>query len=398
MSSGKKVLIILENGSIWEDHRVTRLARALEEAGYEICVICPKGKGQYATEQTTNKMRVYTYRLFAPSSGVLSYLLEYLNSLVSTFVLSLRALRDPGFDIIHACNPPDIFFLIAWIYRLFGKKFVFDQHDLSPALYLSRFPRPNGLAYRALVLLERLSYRTADIVLTTNSSYKRIATARGGVPADRVFVVRNGPMEIRDGAEPDPSFRRGHKFLVYYMGRISPQDGVDHLLRAASRLVSAGRDDVYFLVTGDGDSLGGLRVMARDLGLDGHIGFTGWVADREMLSKLLSSADVCVAPEPKNPLNEHSTFIKVMDYMAAGKPIVAYDLHETRFSAEKAALYATPNNVEDFAAKIEELLGDKERRKIMGEYGRRRVKEALSWDRSLETLLEAYRSLSLKSR
>jgi len=390
--SKRRVLILLQNRPIEDDPRVRREALTLMEAGFEVCVICPRIKNNDVVENKAlaNGVRVFSYASLAPSLGIVSYLLEYSYSWISTFVLSLRVLINPGFDVIHACNPPDTFFLIGMIHKILGKRFIFDQHDLCPELYLSRFSRPSRIVYKVLLLLEKLTYKTADVVIATNDSYKRIALTRGEVATKQVFVVRNGPIEIQEDVEPDPSFKRNHRFLVLYMGEISPQDGVDYLVKAASQLIRKGRNDIYFLVVGSGASLGGLRRMIRNLRLDQHFGFTGWISDYKLLWKLLSTADVCVAPEPQNPLNDHSTFIKVMDYMAAGRPVVAYDLAETHITAKEAAIYAVPNSVEDFACKIEELLEDEERRRNMGEYGRRRIKEALSWGHSKKSLLKAY--------
>lgn len=395
MRSPRGVLILLQNRALCDDLRVEQEALALTGAGYKVCVICPKKEGQENTVNLggNNEIQVYSYPALTQSDGMLSYALEYLYSGVSMFVLSLKALRKPGFDVIHACNPPDIFFIVGKIYRLLGKKFVFDQHDLSPELYLSRFSRPRKFVYRALLFLEKLTYKTADAVIATNTSYKEIAVSRGRVSPERVFVVRNGPLEVPDDVDPDMSAKKGHRFLVYYMGEISPQDGVDCLVRIANYIIKKGRTDIYFLVTGDGASLNDVKKMAHDLGLDEHVGFTGWISDRKLLYKLLSTADVCIAPEPKNPLNDHSTFVKVMDYMAAGKPVVAHDLKETRITAQDAALYARPNDVVDFAEKIEELLGDECRRVEMGEFGRQRIKEALSWKYARVALINAYETL-----
>jgi glycosyltransferase involved in cell wall biosynthesis len=290
-----------------------------------------------------------------------------------------------------------LFFVIGLFYRLFGKRFVFDQHDPVPEQFLAKFPgqsRKSLYRQKLLFLLEYWSYQTAQMVITSNLSQKRFALERGHVPAHKVFVVRNGPnLQRMRLAAPDPALKMGKRYLLAYVGMMGKQDGVEYTLYALHRLVYVqGREDVSLIVIGDGDRLLALRDLARDLDMDSYVNFVGLVAPEDV-SRYLSSADVGLVPDPQNGMNEFCTMIKTMEYMAQGKPIVAFDLPETRFSAQEAALYATPNSVEDFTKKIALLLDDEEARHRMGAIGQRRVKEELSWEQSKEHLLAAYKTL-----
>jgi len=279
----------------------------------------------------------------------------------------VKILFSEGFDVIHACNPPDTFFLLAAFYKLRGKKFVFDQHDLCPEVYRARFGSPrSNLLLKGLSLLEKLSYKTANLVIATNESYKRIALERGKVREENIFVVRTGPdSEKLKQLESEPELKRGRKYMVCYLGVMGPQDGVDYFLRAAEIITkNHERNDILFVLIGGGDSFNELKRLSIELGLQEHTLFTGRISDSELV-RYLSTADVCVGPDPKNELNDNSTMNKIMEYMAMGKPIVSFDLKETRFSAGDAALYAWPNDTEDFSNKILELLGDENKRKEM---------------------------------
>jgi glycosyltransferase involved in cell wall biosynthesis len=295
--------------------------------------------------------------------------------------------------VVHACNPPDLFFLIGRFYKLFGRKFVFDHHDANPELYEAKFGK-KGFFHRLMLWLEKLSFRTADVSIATNESYKRIAVTRGGMPPERVFVVRSGPsLERLRIVPPREELKRGKRFLVGYVGVMGRQEGIDYLLRAAAHIVyQLKRRDVHFGLVGGGTSLDELRALARELNLDDYVTFTGRVPDEDMLA-MLNTADVCVNPDVANAMNDISTMNKVMEYMALGKPMVQFDLAEGRFSAREASLYAQRNNATDLALKIVELLDDPERRRLMGAYGRRRVENELEWRYEAPKLLAAYEAL-----
>jgi glycosyltransferase involved in cell wall biosynthesis len=309
-----------------------------------------------------------------------------------TFFLSIRILFREGFDIIHACNPPDTFFVLGVFYKLLGKKFIYDQHDLCPEVYKARFgPAKKEIILRVLQLLERLTYKTADLMIAPNESYKRIALERGRVKEENIFVVRTGPDTKRlRKVEPEPELKRGRKYMVCYLGVMGPQDGVDYLLRSIEFITrNGGRDDILFVLIGAGDCFNDLKRMSVDLAVDRYVLFTGRIPDRELV-RYLSTADVCVGPDPQNELNDNSTMNKIMEYMAMSKPIVSFDLKETRFSAGKSALYAKPNDPIDFANKILELLADEKKRREMGDYGRKKVEQELGWEYSRDSLIRAY--------
>jgi glycosyltransferase involved in cell wall biosynthesis len=374
---------------------------ALRAGGWEVSAICPQGERWTSPYEVIDGIHIWRYPPAPPARGFPSYAWEFLYCFLQSARLSLVVLARRGFDVIHSANPPDTFWALAAVYKLFGKKYVFDHHDLCPELYVSRFgpEREGTLLHRLLRLLERAQFLTADVVISTNDSYRQVAITRGRFPAERVFVVRSGPSRERFATlrAVDASLRRGRRHLVVYLGVMAPQDGVDHLLRAARILTDRGREDITYTLIGAGDSFDELQALARDLGLAGRLEFTGRIPDEEV-EKILASADVCVSPDPKNPLNDVSTMNKVLEYMACGRPIVAFDLREHRYSAGEGALYAEPNDENRLADRIAELLDDPERRERMGVYNRRRFLEAMAWEYSAGELLRAYRSLCKPKR
>jgi glycosyltransferase involved in cell wall biosynthesis len=389
---GHKVLILVENYPLPFDRRVWLEAKTLTAAGYHVSIICPKGKGAMESYVELEGIRIYRYRAYEADYGLLAFMFEFTYCWIRTFLLTLKVLFRDGFDVIHACNPPDTFFLIGLIYRPFGKRFIFDQHDLCPEVYLSKFPDKGGsLAHRALLWFERMTYRAAHVVISMNESYRAVALERGKVDPERVFVVRTGPdVERLHPVPPDAGLRNGARHLVCYLGTMAPQDGVDYLLRAADHIVNQRkRTDVRFALIGGGPSLDDLKSMAARLGLADHVDFPGRVTDAD-LRRWLASADVCAGPDPRNPLNEVSTMNKTMEYMAMGKPVVSFALKETVYSAADASLYAEPNDVVEFGDRIIELLDDPARREAMGAYGLTRVREKLGWVHSEPLLLRAY--------
>ena len=397
MGSPGKVLHLSENLPLPFDRRVWMELGALRDAGWKVIAISPMGEKWTAAEEVIDGITLYRYPPPPPAMGALSYVWEFLYCWLQTARLSVPALARHGFDVIHAANPPDTFWAIAVFYKLFGKRYVFDHHDLCPELYLSRFgeERRGSFMHRALGWLEWAQFRTADLVISTNESYRQVAISRGRKPEDRVVVVRSGPSRARFATvrPVDESLKRGRSALVAYLGVMAPQDGVDHLLRAARVMVHEhGRRDVHFTLIGAGDSFDDLKKLACDLELGPHVEFTGRVPDADV-EKILATADVCVCPDPRNPLNDVSTMNKVLEYMACGRPIVAYDLREHRYSAGEGALYAEPNREEDLAAKIETLLDDPERRRTMGAYNRQRFLERMAWEYSAGELLRAYEIL-----
>ena len=394
--TAKRVLILVENLPSPFDRRVWQEAGALRDAGYTVSIICPTGRGYEAKFEAIDGIHIWRYDLPTEGAGAVGYLLEYSVALFWTFVLSLRVLFGRGFDVIHTCNPPDLFFLIGGFYKLFGKKFLFDHHDANPELYVAKFGRKD-LLYRLMLALERLTFRTADVSIATNQSYRRIAIERGGMAPERVFVVRSGPsLERLKMQPPVPALRRGRKHLVGYVGVMGRQEGIDYLLHAVSYIVHGlDRTDVHFGLVGGGTSLEEMKALADELKVTDYVTFTGRVPDAELLA-MLNTADVCVNPDVATEMNDISTMNKIMEYMALGKPIVQFDLTEGRFSAQGASLYALRNDPLDMATKIVELLDDPDRRRAMGELGRRRVMDELEWRHEAPKLLEAYEALWFK--
>ena len=392
-NQGKRVLILVENLPSPFDRRVWQEATSLRDGGYAVSIICPTGKGCEKKFESIDGIDIWRYDLPAEGEGALGYLVEYCAALAFTFFLSVKVLFRKNFDIVHACNPPDLFFLIGGFYKLLGKKFLFDHHDANPELYEAKFGR-RDFFWKLMVLLEKLTFRAADVSIATNASYRRIAIERGGMDPAKVFVVRSGPSLERMKILPERNeLRSGRKYLVGYVGVMGRQEGIDLLLQSIHYLVkSEKRKDIHFGLVGGGTSLEEMRDLAVALGVDDYVTFTGRVPDAELLA-MLNTADVCVNPDVANDMNDISTMNKIMEYMALGKPIVQFDLTEGRFSAQGASLYARRNDPVDLAAKIVELLDDPERRSAMGALGRRRVVEELEWQHETPKLLAAYDAL-----
>ena len=389
----RRVLILVENLPSPFDRRVWQEACALRDAGYTVSIICPTGRGCEEKFAAIDGIHIWRYDLPTEADGAIGYAIEYSAALFWTFLLSLKVLWTRGFDVIHACNPPDLFFLIGGFYKLFGKKFLFDHHDANPELYVAKFGRKDFF-YKMMLAVERLTFRTADVSIATNQSYRRIAIERGGMPPDKVYVVRSGPsLERLKINAPVESLKRGRKFLVGYVGVMGRQEGIDYLLQAARHIVyDLKRTDVHFGLVGGGTSLEEMKALARELGVAEYVTFTGRVPDAELLA-MLNTADVCVNPDIATEMNDISTMNKIMEYMALGKPIVQFDLAEGRYSAQSASLYARRNDAVDLGDRIVELLDDPARRREMGEFGRRRVVDELEWRHEVPKLLAAYDAL-----
>lgn len=386
----KKVLIIVENSPAPPDPRVWNEALALRAAGYGVTILCPKGKGFAKTYEFRDDIHIYRHPLPKENDGIMGYILEYSCALFWEFVYSWWIYFRRGFDVIQGCNPPDTIFLIALPFKLLRTKFVFDHHDVNPELYLAKYQRTD-LLYKVLGWLEKLTFACADVVLATNQSYREIAITRGGRPADKVFVVRNGPDLTRlTPVSPNPSLKHGKRYLVGYVGVMGDQDGLDILLDVAEHIKQRGRYDIHFTCIGAGPAFQKLQQLLRDKGLEDMVTFTGRIPDNEMV-EILSTADICVNPDRPCRMNDISTMIKIMEYMALGRPIIQFDLKEGKISAQDASLYCdNRNQTYDFAEKILWLIDHPEERKRMGDLGRRRVEKELAWDYSVGHLLAAY--------
>jgi glycosyltransferase involved in cell wall biosynthesis len=395
--SGPRVLIIIQNLWVPFDRRVWLECQALVASGYDVTVVCPKGPGDPAY-QVIDGVTVHKYKAYAPGGSKISFIWEYAYSFLMTLRLVFRARKAGNFKVMQACNPPDIFWPIAMLLRrLDGTKFVFDHHDLCPELFQSRFGGTTSLPYKGLRFLERTTHRTADHVTSTNDSYRRIAITRSGKANHDVTVVRTGPDPDklqRDPSAVDETLRRGHRYLVTYIGVMGPQDGVDIVVRAADHIVNnLGRKDIAFTLMGSGDSFDEVVALRDELGLTDYIEFTGRVPD-ETVRAVMSTADIGLSPDPKNPLNDVSTMNKTMEYMAFELPVVAFDLIETKVSAAHAAVYVEPNDVAQYGEAIVDLLDDEVRRRRMGKLGRERVEQVLAWKHQQKAYLQVYDALT----
>jgi glycosyltransferase involved in cell wall biosynthesis len=400
VTGSPRVLIIVQNLPVPFDRRVWLECRTLRDAGYDVTVVCPRGKDTGAF-QVVDGVTIHGYRPYAPGGSAAGYVMEYAYSFLATFRLALKARRRGRFDVIQACNPPDIFWPLArWFRMRDGSRFVFDHHDLCPELFESRFPGGSPLALKGLKLLERATFRTADRVTSTNESYRSVAMRRGGKAASEVSVVRTGPdPEKMKAAAPVPSERRGRDHLVAYLGVMGPQDGVDVALAAADHIVhTLGRTDISFTLMGGGDSHADLVAERDRLGLAGYVELPGRVPDA-YVSDVLSTADVGLSPDPLNPLNDVSTMNKTMEYMAFGLPVVAFDLVETRVSAGDAAVYADPESgPQGFAEALVRLLDDPAALTLMGKLGRERVEDELAWEHQAPAYLAVFDELTNTAR
>ena len=372
------------------DTRVWKEATSLQSNGYEVTVICPRTKGCSEPYELLEGVHIYRHPSAAEGNSPFGYLFEYGCALFFEFVYSVWVFFRRGFQVIQGCNPPDDIFLVALPFKLFGVRYIFDHHDTCPELYLSKYEK-KGAFYKIQVLLEKLTYRFSDVLMATNESYKGLAISRGGLAPEDVFVVRNGPdLETFKPVPPNPALKHGRPFLVGYVGTMSIQEGLDILLDVALYIKNSGRNDIHFTCVGGGPGLPALRQMVIDKNLQDTVNFTGRVSDADLL-EVLSTADICVNPDKPCEMNDISTMIKIMEYMALSKPIVQFDLKEGRFSAGDAALYSdTKNQIPDFAKNILWLVDHPEERKRMGEFGRKRVETELAWKYSEKNLLAAY--------
>jgi glycosyltransferase involved in cell wall biosynthesis len=385
-----KLLLLVENVSVPTDRRVWPECLSLHGAGYDVTVVSPQGDTRdRELFEVRAGIEIYRYSLPRASGGKRTFILEYLRAFWHTWRLVQKLARARRFSVVHAANPPDILLIAASPLKRRGTRFIFDHHDLMPELYADRFGG-KGALYWLSRLLELMSFRLADVVIATNESYRRIAIKRGRKRPEDVFVVRNGPDLSRfHPVDPDPSLKRGKPHLLGYVGDMAPQDGIDGALRSLASLRRL-RDDWHAIFVGGGEVFEEVVTLARKLALDDIVEFAGFLPTEDVV-RVLSTADICLAPEPKTPFNDASTMIKIAEYMAIGRPTVSYDLTESRFTAGDAALYAVPNIEEDFARCIHRLLEDPALRASMGDTGRRRVGRDFAWSSSEARLLAAYK-------
>lgn len=385
----RKILIIVENLPVPFDTRVWQEATTLAANGYIVSVICPKGKGYTENEELLQGVHIFRHDLPEEGNGVVGYLKEYTAALREETRLAKKIYKEIGFDVIHGCNPPDDIYIVARKFKKYGVKYVFDHHDICPELYEAKFGNRKGMLYRSQVWLEKQTYKHCTFAFVTNESYKKIAIERGGMKPDHVIILRSGPkLERMRIMDPVPSIKRGYQYMVGYLGVIGQQEGVEYLLEAA-KYIKERENNVFWGIVGGGPHLEVLRKQAYDMGLDDCVEFTGRVSDQQML-KYLNTADVCVNSDKYSAMNDKSTMNKILEYMSLAKPVVQFDLTEGRYSAGEASLYAKNNDAVDMAEKIIELLNNPQKRKEMGEYGRNRVVNELSWEHTSRALLDGY--------
>ena len=389
-----RILIIVQNLPVPFDRRVWLQAQTLRDNGYRVSVICPKSTEYPKSREVKDGISIYRYSMPIEAVGIAGYIAEFIYAWMASALLSLVVLLREGFDTLQLCNPPDTYFLLGLFYRLLGKEFIFDHHDLSPEMYLAKYHKKDGVLHKGLLLLERFTLRTAKLVMVTNESYKEVAIRRGRKKAEDVFVLRTGPDLNRLEIKPvEEKLRQGRRHLVCYLGEMCPQDGIDYLLRSTDHLINViGRKDVFFILIGGGPAMKKFKAMSEKMGLSGSVMFTGRISDED-ICRYLSAADLCVDPDPWSEWADSSTMNKILEYMTFGKAIVTYDLKETRVSAQKAAVYIKPNDYKMFSLEIHKLLSDSARRRVMGQFGLELVRKKLAWQHTHKALLQAYARL-----
>jgi glycosyltransferase involved in cell wall biosynthesis len=395
-----RVLILVQNLPVPFDRRVWQEALALEAAGYEVHIICPRTDQYPSRREFLNGIHIYRYSPGPEARRSAAYLAEYTIAIFAQLRLALSIRLRHRIDIVHICNPPDLLFLVALPLVASGARLIYDHHDATPELMVAKGLREDGLLVRLIKLFELLTYRCAHVSIETNGSFREIALRRGQMSPEDVFVVRSAPdMERFAKAEPDEIWRRGRKHLVGYVGIMGSQDGLDYLIDAANLIIHDWmRDDIQFVLVGGGPELPRLRERVNSLGIADYIEFTGLVSSGQELGSILATADVCVSPDEANRMNDISTMNKIMEYMALGRPVVQFDLHEGRVSAGGASLYAARNDVSSLAEGIIQLVDDPEMGNSMGQIGRQRLETSLSWEKQVPKLLAAYKRAQEKGR
>ncbi|MEZ5856524.1 MAG: glycosyltransferase family 4 protein [Hyphomicrobiaceae bacterium] len=385
------VLIIVENLTVPLDRRVWQEATTLRDAGYTVSVVCPRGGRYTASYEQLEGIHIFRHPLPLEADGALGYAIEYSSALFWEFILAWRAYFKVGFNVIQACNPPDTIFLIAAFFKaLLGTPFVFDHHDINPELYEAKFGR-RGFFHRLLLWLERLTFRTADVSIATNETFKDIAIARGGMDPERVFIVRSIPDVSRfKRTAPRVDLKNGRRHVVGYVGIMGAQDGVDLLIDAMHDLVNTrGRRDLQCVIVGSGTALEDLKAQATRLGLDDYVTFTGFMSGEPLLGAL-STFDIGVIPDPKNTYNDKISMNKVFEYMTLGIPFVGFDLVEGAKISADAALYAGNNDAGELAQQMARLIDDEALRCELAKRGQDRAKGLLRWENERAQLLAAY--------
>ncbi|RKX91829.1 MAG: glycosyltransferase WbuB [Spirochaetes bacterium] len=387
----KHVLFVVENNQVPQDTRVWLEAKAIKEQGYNVSVICPNANKERVPYKTLDEIHIYQYPFFIEGSSIFSLLIEYLLSFFFISIYAFNIYRKEPFHIVHLANPPDFLILIFLFYKLLGIKIIFDHHDLSPELFLEKFKKKN-VFYKALLFLEKFSYKFADVVIVTNNSFKEIGLKRNNVDVKKVHVVRSGPdISVVHPYRKNKNFRKGKKYIIGYVGKIDKQDGLSNLVTSVDYLVNQKKfDDFRVLIIGNGTELNNIKRMVSQKELDEYFIFYGPEYNKKRLFTLLSSVDICIDPQPTSDFQNRITSLKIMEYMALGKPIVQYRSIEGEYTAKNASFYVENNDPFAFGDAILMLLKDKRRRKEMGEYGIRRVRNLLQWEIQKKKLIRVY--------
>jgi glycosyltransferase involved in cell wall biosynthesis len=381
-------VILLENFTYPQDTRVRNEAESLAGAGHRVTVLAPRAPGQSARERIEG-VEVRRYRTVWAEGSPWSYLLEYGVAHAQLLARSLVALVR-GVDVLHFNGPPDTLAIAGLLARLAGRKVVYDMHDSAPELFDAKFD--SSILLRALRIAQKAAIRCADEVIVTNETQRQLVMERGARPPEDVTIVRNGPRisEFPD-PPPGPAGSLTEPKLVY-VGTLDVQDGV---LELPEILRAQALQAAHLTIVGKGAALAELRARCRQAGVEHRVTFTGHVP-HERVPALIAEADIGIDPAPGTELNHGSTMIKVAEYMGCGRPVVAYDLRETRRTAGEAALYAPCGEPTAFVELIDDLARDGERRLRMGRKARERALE-LTWDRSEQALRAVYERLAKPS-
>jgi len=377
------------------DRRVWMECQALVSTGrYEVSVICPKGPGDESYEYFEG-VHLHKYTPPPLTSGVVSYLFEFIYCWLRTADLAVRVFMKRPFRVIQACNPPDTYFALAAPFKLLGVKFVYDQHDLCPEMLTSRFGHESGPLMLGLRALELATYKLADRVISTNESYAQVAVERGRLDRALITVVRSGPdPETMRRNRTVAQLRRGRQHLTCWLGVMGPQDGVDVALRAVHHYTQVlGRTDCHFAFMGFGDAYADLRMLAIELGIESYIEFTGRVGP-DQIEAYLSTADLGLVPDPWTRYADLSTHNKTLEYMSFEVPVLSTDLQETRRSAGEAAVYVASGDPGAFALAIRDLLDNPSERARMGSEGRRKVVDELGWPHQRDRYVSVFDALT----
>ena len=398
------ILFIIENLPIPLDRRVLLEATSIRNQGVPVFIICPRDaeKKFSSFEILPNQIRVYRYPPPPKTRGYLSYFFEFSYCLLITFLITLWIFLRFGFHAIHTANPPDTFFMLALLFKPFGVKFVYDQHDICPELFMSRFQKKHSeKVLRALYFLEFCSYKTANLVISPNLSYQKIALSRGSVHPRRSIVVRSGPnLKMLTPRPSNPALKQGADYMFFYLGVMGPQDGVAILIEAFAEFLkihASSRTQFLLTLAGDGDLREDLEKLAQNLNIFDRTHFTGFITG-DLLLNYLSSSDIGICPDPPTPFNDKSTMNKILEYMASGLPVICFDLAESRFSAGDAAVYVPGADPSDLAKAMDALIGDPEKMKRLGETGKHRIQDQFGWEKSEEALLTGYRTQGILNR